>query len=83
MSGLPVVGKAWESLKSRQDRNRAWHLGIGFARRLWINDCTAPEDRIKISARFEAFKSMEGIFVPLMVKVINGELTATRRKQRI
>lgn len=28
MSGLPDVGKAWESLKSRQD-NRAWHLGIG------------------------------------------------------
>lgn len=44
---------------------------------LWINDCTAPEDRIKISARFEAFKSMEGIFVPLMVKVINGELTVS------
>ena len=30
MSGLPDVGKAWESLKSRQDRNRAWHLGIGW-----------------------------------------------------
>ena len=67
MRCLPV-GKAWESL---------------VARRLWINDCTAPEDRIRISARFEAFKSMEGIFVPLMVKVINGERTATRRKQRI
>eukprot|EP00435_Cladocopium_sp_Y103_P008947 s4602_g2.t1 len=35
---------------------------------LWINDCTAPEDRIKI---------MEGIFVPFMVRVINGELTVS------
>ncbi|CAJ1395697.1 unnamed protein product [Effrenium voratum] len=40
---------------------------------LWINDCTAQNDRVKIYARLSAFQSMEGIVVPLAAKLLSGK----------
>ena len=45
--------------------------------RLWIKDCSTPEDRLRIFARFNAFQSMEGVVAPFLVKFISAKLAAT------